>query len=197
MPYPSQTLFQNFFLQNLCTNHTDTPTPYRPRFRQDQRSGSHKFHANPATANQSTNDTVQHTPQPYTRHKFRAHTAPQTHSLHKHTASTDTHRHTRRRPPPTLTTHREAMPYLDVDAQPASSGLTVRPSGRTRRRSLRPISYLRNWAGQAPGSTRQAACRIRPYQTRLNQTGSVHLLAIEQSRHQAGSDWTRLNQAVT
>ena len=122
--------------------------------------------ANPAPANQSTNDTVQHTPQPYTRHEFRAHTAPHTpYSLHKHpqphrhTPQTPTQTPTRRRPPPTLTTHREAMPYLDVDADAAFA-----------------IGQARHRTGQVQDQTGSDQTRIRPrsghwHRIRRDQTG--------------------------
>ena len=63
--------------------------------------------ANPAPANQSTNDTV------HTHHRYHKHTTIQPHKHPQPYADTHT---TQPRPPPTLTTHREAMPYLDVDA---------------------------------------------------------------------------------
>ena len=148
------------------------PRPYSPRKPIHQRHCPH-----PQTQ----------IPHPYTPHRFRAHTAPQKHTAtqpHKHPqpyAAT----HATPGPPdvddvdadaldvvaaPTLTTHREAMPYLDVDAQPASSGLTVRPSGRTRRRS--PDAVAGRMQTQPPASpqldrpgTRQDQARpdrIRP-----------------------------------
>ena len=153
--------------------HTHTiSTPFSPR----PASSSHKLSANPAPTNQSTNDH-NHTPQIHTQ----THTQiPQPYS------PTKTHNHTqtptrRQAPTTTLTTHREAMPYPDVDAQPASSGLTVRPSGRTRRRSTDAV------AEPAIGQARhQAGCALShtPDQaTRRNSTGHVQ-------------DQARLGQAI-
>ena len=118
------------------------------------------------------------------------HTAPQTHSPtntqpHKHTAP-QTPTPTRRRPPPTLTTHREAMPYPDVDAQPASYSGPSRPDslqafrpdtpsqplfvpylaiGQARHRAGCALSHTPDQATHSelnrPG-TRQAKYRIRP-----------------------------------
>ena len=130
-------------------------------------SGLHRLHANPATANQSTNDTVQHTPQPYTRHKFRAHTAPQTHSLHRHTQT-----HATQAPAdvddapdadvdadaPTLTQHRCRRSPLPVRNR------TGQASGRIRLNQTRQDQATRQQLDR-PG-IRQAACRIRPYKTK-------------------------------
>ena len=105
-----------------------------------------------------------------TLHKYHNHTAStNTYSLHTHTASTKTHAHSTQARPPTQTLtltplHREAMPCPDVDAQPASSGLTVRPSGRTRSRRVS------NWTGHIrldrpgrirPNQVRHQTCRVQ------------------------------------
>ena len=143
MPYPFQTLFQNFFIQNLCTNCTDTSTPYRLYFRRDQRSGFHKY-PHPYNPHKPIHQRhCPHTPQiphPYSPTNTHANqstsdTVPQPHSTdsapiqpHKHTqphSPTNTHNHTQ---PPTDThslhthtastdTHRhdDAAPAPDVD----------------------------------------------------------------------------------
>ena len=114
LPYPTQTLFQNFFYLEFMYQlyrHTHTiSTPFSPR----PASGSHKFRANPAHTNQSTNDTAHtlhkhHTPQipqPYTTTNS-THAPvqpPQTHSLHKHPQPYS--------PTPTRTTyHKHPQPY--------------------------------------------------------------------------------------
>ena len=125
------------------------PTIYNIDFELNETSAPVYTHlrAHPASTNQSTNDTV-HTH----KHRYHTHTHPTDSAPiqpHKNTA-TQPHKHpqpyadTHATPSPadvddvdadaldvvaapTLSTHREAMPYLDVDAQPASSGLTVRP----------------------------------------------------------------------
>ena len=201
--------FKIFLFRIYAPTVQTRPHHIDPIFAETSVPVSTNTHAHTASTNQSTNDTVQHTPQiphPYTHHEFRAHTAPQTHtpiqshkrtrphSHHKRTQPPQTHNShkptptpTRRQAPTTLSTHREAMPYLDVDAQPASSGLTVRPSGRTRRRSPDAVAEFaigqtRHQAGCALNhtpdqathsqsdrpSTRQAKYRIRPNQTRPN-----------------------------
>ena len=166
-------------LPTHSTNTTDTATIH-----------NHKFHTRARTASTNThNHTAPHPHAPHTTNTHN-HTAPHPYSLHRHPQPPQTaiqpHKHTQPRStparPPTQTltpTHREAMPCPDVDAQPASSGLTVRPSGRpassgpivgprrpdgrTRRRS--PRSF-RTSQSDRPG-TRQD--QIEPSQARPDQ----------------------------
>ena len=125
--------------------------------------------ANPATQTNPPTTPSTKSSRPYSPHKpihqrhRSTHTTGTTHSADS--APTQPHKRTqtptrRQAPPTTLTTHREAMPYLDVDAQPASSGLTVRPSGRTRRRSTDAVAAF---------ATGQARYQARSGQTRLDQ----------------------------
>ena len=147
------------------STNTHTHTTRKPIH---QRHRPPNLHAHTATTNQSTNDTV-HT------HKHRYHTHTHSTEFRAHTASTDTHSHTApqtptdhprdAKPTTTLTTHREAMPYLDVDAQPASSGLTVRPSGRPA--SSGPIVGPRRPDGRT--RTRRPDADAAPYQSAIGQ----------------------------
>ena len=158
---------------------TPQTNPQRHRSTDSAPNQPHKpIHQRPQPHTTDTHTTTNSAP-------IQPHTQP--HSLHNHTASTDTHRHATpqthnythanampARPPPTLTTHREATPYPDVDAQPASNGLTVRPSGRTRRRS--PDAVAAPMPSQPP---------IRPQfdeQRTRNSTGHAH--TVQPATHQ-------------
>ena len=131
--------FSKIFLFRIYVPTTYTPAMLDFDLDETSVSGFHKHTRQTAPANQSTNDTVHtlqishtHSTNTTTIQPPQTHTAPQTHN--------DTNAHSTPARPPTQTltpSHREAMPYPDVDAQPASSGLTVRPSGRTRRSPVR------------------------------------------------------------
>ncbi len=159
MPFPNP--FSKFFYLEFMHQPYTAPTltPTRPA------SGLHTSPRPSSHTNQSTNDTVQHTP---TLHKYHNHTAsapiqphkpihqrhrpththapqiPQPYSLHTHTASTKTHTHTTQ-PRPT-----------DADADADAVAPTLSHSQAGCRRSSLPV---RNSTGQAPD-------RIRPYKTR-------------------------------
>ena len=93
---------------------------------------------------------------------------PRPYSLHKRTT---TQPPTRRRPPPTLTTHREAMPYLDVDADAPTLTHTRLDRPGIRQDQTKPGQSQDQATRQQldrPG-IRQAAHRIRLDQTRLDQ----------------------------
>ena len=134
------------------TQSTKSPRPYDPQTNP------------PTTTDAQTKPQIPHSTNTTTIQPPQTHTAPQTHN--------DTHAHSTQARPPTQTltpSHREAMPYLDVDAQPASSGLTVRPSGRTRRRSTDAVAgQMQSQPSQSdrPGIRQDQA---KPDQTRSGQ----------------------------
>ena len=140
MPYPAQTLFQNFFIQNLCTNYTDTLTLYRLYFRRDQRPASTNTHtrttckpihqrhrSTPTDTTHTTNSTPTHTTNSTSIQPPQTPTTiqpPQTAMQSPQTHATPG--------PPTLTTltptHRRCR-STNVDAAPVGSQLD-RPGTR-------------------------------------------------------------------
>ena len=162
--------------------HTHTiSTPFSPR----PASGSHKFHAHTAPANQSTNDTV-HTHTPQIPHPY----CPTNAQQRKHPTATHA-----TPGPPTLTTltptHRRCR-STDVDAAPVGSQLD-----RPDRQDQSTHSQLNR-----PG-TRQTKYRFRPDQirhqtgrvqdqTRPNQTGQDQFTRSQLNRQ--APDRIRLNQ---
>ena len=120
-------------------------------------------HSAPIQPPQTNPPTTQpHTLHNHTHHRYRAHTAPQIHTP------------TRRSPGPADAD----VDAVDVDAQPASSGLTVRPLGRTRSRSPDALAATHRSA------IGQARHRIRPHKNRQYQSTP----AIGQARYRIRLD---------
>ena len=177
MPYPTQTLFQDFFLQNLCTNHTQHRRliPTRPA------SGFHRYTRPHCHANQSTSDTV---------HQISASIQP-----HK---STHPYADANTPQPPADV---DAVDAPDVDAQPRlkrAYSPAFRPD--THSQLDRPgigqaaCRIRLNQAGHAHDSTGQAQDQTEPdqaIQTRPNQAryqaGQIQDQAI-QNRTGSGQD---------
>ena len=121
-----------------------------------------------------------------TLHKYHTPQIPQpysstnTYSLHKHTQP---HKHTptRRSPGPADAD----VDAVDVDAQPASSGLTVRPSGRMQTQP--PASPQFDRLGTGSGHTKTDSIRPRPQLDRPGTKQAAYRIRLNQIRQ------TRLN----
>ena len=191
LPFHFPKFFSSEFMYQPYTAPTLTPT--RPA------SGLHTSPRPSSHTNQSTNDTVQHTP---TLHKYHNHTAsapiqphkpihqrhrpthnhtpqiPQPYSLHTHTASTKTHNHTPQIPH-TQTHARTTRPRpTDADADAVAPTLS-----HSQPRCTRSHAPVRNSTGQAPD-------RIRLNQTRQdqaiqNQTGQDQAIQNQTGQDQA------------
>ena len=134
---------------------------------------NHPPQTNPPTT-PSTHPQI-HTPQ-----------IPRPYSLHTHTASTpiqppQKHTPTRRSPGPADAD----VDAVDVDAQPASSGLTVRPSGRMQTQP--PASPQFDRLGTGSGHTKTDSIRPRPQLDRPGTKQAAYRIRLNQIRQ------TRLN----
>ena len=181
-----------------------------------QRHSPPNLHANPATTNQSTNDTVHQISTPIQPPQTNPPTTQSTHYRYHHTHSTNTttiqpHKHIQPpQPPQTAHTRRRAGPTL---TQSMHSTLTPlhRRSARLKRAyspAFRPDTHSASTDAvaapmQAQQPQHQSAIRQARQtgsgHTKPDRTGSGHPFTIEQARYQTGrvQNQTEPDQAMT